>query len=333
MSRDCRPLRRQILLASVAVVCAACGGAPPAPTSPPVQGPSTARAYLDAMVDVMQANSVNRLRLDWTSFRSTVQAAAGSAQTIPETYAAVGVALGLLDDHHSFYQKANNAGSIGNPSFPGGCSVPAVSAPALPADIGYVKIDSFSGADGQAFATAIQSAIRAQDRDGLVGWVVDLRGNGGGNMWPMLAGIGPVLGAGTVGYFVPPVGDRRRWEYRNGAATNNGATQASVPNPYEVKRTDPRVAVLTDKRVASSGEAIVVAFRGRPNTRSFGTETCGVPTANAGFTLSDGAVLTLTTSIDADRLFATYNAPIPPDESVPDTAVVQRAIDWLRSGL
>ena len=51
------------------------------------------------MVDVMQANSVNRLRLDWTSFRSTVQAAAGSAQTIPETYGAVSVALGLLDDH------------------------------------------------------------------------------------------------------------------------------------------------------------------------------------------------------------------------------------------
>src|SRR5258705_8755540 len=109
MSRDCRRMRRQILLACVAVVCTACGGAPPAPTSPAVQDASTARAYLDAMVDVMQANSVNRLRLDWTSFRSTVQAAAGSAQTIPETYAPGSVALGLLDDHHSFYQRANGA--------------------------------------------------------------------------------------------------------------------------------------------------------------------------------------------------------------------------------
>jgi hypothetical protein len=65
----------------------------------------------------------------------------------------------------------------------------------------------------------------------------------------------------------------------------------------------------------------------------FGTDTCGVPTANRGFALSDGATLILTVSINADRLFNSYNAPIPPDESVPDAAIVlQRAIDWLRSG-
>jgi len=35
------------------------------------------------------------------------------------------------------------------------------------------------------------------------------------------------------------------------------------------------VAVLSDNGIASSGEATLIAFRQRPNTRSFGDATCG----------------------------------------------------------
>ncbi len=44
----------------------------------------------------MKANSVNRLAIDWTGFRSQVLAAAASAQTVADTYPAITVALGLL---------------------------------------------------------------------------------------------------------------------------------------------------------------------------------------------------------------------------------------------
>ena len=30
----------------------------------------------------------------------------------------------------------------------------------------------------------------------------DLRGNIGGNMWPMIAGVGPILGDGIIGWIV-----------------------------------------------------------------------------------------------------------------------------------
>ena len=43
----------------------------------------------------------------------------------------------------------------------------------------------------------------------------------------------------------------------------------------------PRVTVLTDEGVMSSGEAVVVSFRERTRARSFGTATCGVSTATA----------------------------------------------------
>ena len=36
----------------------------------------------------------------------------------------------------------------------------------------------------------------------LLRWIVDLRGNYGGNIWPMIAGVGPVLGEGIIGWIV-----------------------------------------------------------------------------------------------------------------------------------
>ena len=109
---------------------------------------------------------------------------------------------------------------------------------------------------------------------------------------------------------------------------------------YILKTSFPPVAVLTGVNTASSGEVIVVAFRGRPNTRSFGLYTTGLSTANRGFHLSDGAVINLTTSVYADRTGQTYGERIHPDEIVDDVnqftflkeeAIPQPAIDWLMS--
>src|SRR5437868_3378292 len=91
----------------------------------------------------------------------------------------------------------------------GGASAtaPTAAAPALPADVGYVRIGSFgiavAGAD-RIFADSIQDQIRQRDAANLAGWIVDVRGNGGGNMWPMVAGVGPVLGEGVAGFFLSP---------------------------------------------------------------------------------------------------------------------------------
>jgi len=320
------------LAAALLLTCAAaCGGSSPASPTPP--SASTAEAYLNEIIGVMQFNSINRQHIDWTAFRSQVLAQAAGAKTIPETYPAIGLALQLLDDHHSFYVAANGAPTIGNPTFPAGCGVPAVPDPAVPADIGYVRIPGFSGAGSEDFAASIQNAITARDASNVFGWIVDLRGNGGGNMWPMLAGVGPVLGTGIAGYFVPPTGSPSAWGYRDGASFLSGNAVTRVAVPHELLRADPRVAVLTDKRVTSSGEAIAIAFRGRPKTRTFGTETCGLPTANSEFTLSDGGRLTLTTALDGDRTITTYDGPLQPDERIDDpSAVVQRAMQWLRSG-
>jgi hypothetical protein len=323
---------RILIVAAVAVAATVvgCGGSGPStiPTAPSGGLSQEARSHLDQILFNMQESSLHRLTIDWTDFRTKVYAEAGSAQTIPELAAAIRLALTLLRDGHSSYRSATGT-FIFVPTR--SCGAPAVPSPLLPDNIGYVRVGSFGGSGGEAsqFAAAIQQAIREADHDHLLGWVVDLRGNGGGNMWPMLAGLGPLLGDGTLGYFITANGVENVWAYGGGAARVNGTVVQAVESPYRLRREQPRVAVLTDAAVASSGEATVIAFRGRPNTRSFGAPTCGLSTANQSFRLNDGATLNLTTAVMADRSKTRYGDAVTPDEVVQAHAVIPRAIDWL----
>jgi carboxyl-terminal processing protease len=78
----------------------------------------------------------------------------------------------------------------------------------------------------------------------------------------------------------------------------------------------PPVALLIDGDTLSSGEALAVAFRGRPNTRFFGQRTYGLASANRDFPLIDGARLQLTVALDADRNGKIYANGIFPDEEI-----------------
>lgn len=326
----------------VVLLSLGCGGggatAPSTPASSPTLSavPNASRLasdYTNEVVATMQTNSINRSRIDWTDFRGQVFQQAQGAQTIRDLFPAISLALALLDDHHSFYQAAGGGG-LGNPRAPR-CSASPVTVPLVPSDIGYVRVEEFSstvpGADRE-FADAIQAQIRSRDAANLAGWIVDVRSNRGGNMWPMVAGVGAVLGEGVAGHFVPPSGAPTPWSYRAGAALNGTTEIVRTSQPYVLLAAAPRVAVLTDNFVASSGEAVVVSFRARTNTRSFGAATCGQSTANSGFRLSDGATLQLSTSLMADRNGIPYGGPIAPDEPLNDADVVPRAIAWLRGG-
>ena len=329
---------KKTTLALVVLLGAACGGSTPSsPTAPTAtattaQPSATVTTYLNSLIDIAQRNSINRATIDWTAYRAAVFADAGSAQAIGELTPAIRTAITLLRDGHTSYRSATGSTIFVSLR---SCSAPPIVSQTLPGDVGYVQVGAFSGttAEANAFARQIQDRIAAADKDTLTGWIVDLRSNGGGNMWPMVAGLGPIVGEGPLGYFIGPAGTETLWEYRNGASTSGGTVITSVSPPYVLKKQQPRVAVLSDNRIASSGEATLIAFRQRPNTRSFGQPTCGLSTANSTFTLSDGATLNITTALMADRLKNKFGDSIPPDEIIQDSLeTVRRAVEWIQTG-
>ncbi len=207
---------------------------------------------------------------------------------------------------------------------------------------GYVRVPGYAGgsqAEQAAFADDLQARIEALDRPARCGWVVDLRGNSGGNLWPMLAGLGPLLGDGEVGAAVHPDGTREPIAYRDGKVSLDGYVQLRVRRaPYEIARPSAPLAVLVDGRTASSGEIIALFLNARERSRSFGSPTRGVATATRTFPLADGAALILTVAATSDRHGRTADGPIAPDVAVEPARsssaaatdpALRAALDWL----
>lgn len=292
-----------------------------------------AENFLNEVLDIMEQNSIKRKDIDWPALRTEVRELVGAAQATSDTYGGIARALSLIDDKHSFFRTPFGSFISGTNGL--NCQAPIAGVPQVADDIGYVRINAFSGSSNDAraisFAEAIQTSIRDQDSSIIKGWIVDLRGNGGGNMWPMLAGVGPILGQGVSGHFIDPNNNVTAWGYDNGKAFINLFTNTQLSDPYQLINPEPKVAVLLDKQVASSGEAIAIAFIGRENTRSFGTETCGLSTSNSNFNLSDNSTLFLTTAFMADRDRNTFGNPVPVDQEASPQSIVEDAINWIEN--
>jgi C-terminal processing protease CtpA/Prc len=291
--------------------------------------PATAPAvedYLKNLISIMKNNSINRKTIDWNVFTGNVLEKAKGSQNIddPRISAAIQAALTQLNDDHSYFM--NNKGSylIGSGRPPCKNATPIL--PNVGNDIGYIKIEAFSGQGTAATTQAetIVNRIKLADGPSIRGWIVDLRGNTGGNMWPMLSGVEPILGEGAWGYFIDPDNNIDAWDKKFSA-------YIKVNYPYTLQKPNPKVAVLTDEATASSGEAIAVAFKGRPNTKSFGRPTCGVSSAVKGYSFLDGSMLGLTVSVMADRNKTMYGKAVEPDVNETNQEVyLQKALDWLR---
>jgi len=282
----------------------------------------------------MERYSVKRAEVDWPALRRAARTAV-AASSSPDTvaaYAAIRAALRRLGDHHSFLMSPDDVRKLSGSEPSSATSNPSPEIRILETGVGYVRIPFYEGLDSvpiRQYAIDFQERIRAVGKQVHCGWVVDLRGNTGGNMWPMLAGIGPVLGDGRAGTFVSP-DSAVPWGYSDGYAWEGADTNVRVPRPLRLSPKFPPVAVLTDSRTASSGEAIAISFRGRPKTRSFGDQTAGLTTGNGNFPLPDGSMLFLTTTVEADRTGQRYGGALIPDTLVATAAVLPVALEWLR---
>ena len=176
--------------------------------------------------------------------------------------------------------------------------------------------------DGRDYARVVQGGLPELEDAGARGWIIDLRRNDGGNMWPMLAGLTPLLGRADYGSFLDPV-DGVRWLWRFDGARlfcpREDRPEAfyepiDVPGGALLKTPDAPVAVLCSGVTSSSGEAVLIAFLGSPRTRTFGSPTGGLATSNGTHRLSDGSSLILTNSLMADRLGRVYEGGVVPDE-------------------
>ncbi len=306
-----------------------------------------AEQLLNEALTFMEKNYYHRSLVDWNDLSAQAHQQLAVADNCDDAYASISWCFKQLGEPHSFImppaQTARYTGEeqlAGTPNVAG--LVGELRGEWLQDSIGYLTIPWVSSTDSlvcEQIADSIQAIISNLDTRHVTRWIIDLRNNSGGNCWPMLAGIGPLLGDGVYGYFVAS-GERIPISYHDGSACQGRHVicRVSDEHGYRTHAAKKSIVVLTGRRTISAGEIVALAFKGREQTCLIGQPTAGLTTANATYSLSDKSMLVLTVCQEADCTGHICDGRILPDQLVPTSdagtdadPVRSAALAWLES--
>ncbi len=325
-------------------------GAGTATVAPPITKRRTVAAktptplvagYLAEFFDLVRDKALDRDVLDWEVLQADAYALSANADSIAEIHDVLDFTLRRIDRHsylqppteHRGWATGNNDEDAVDPN------LKYATGRRVDKHMVYLQMPGVSSGHDKtvrAYADSLTRLIVRLDQPETSEWVLDLRSNTGGNCWAMLAGIGPLLGDGLCGYFMQRDGsDANGWWYWEGASWL-GRRQIQTLDKLYTLRQPARIAVIYGPKTSSSGEVVAIAFRGLPNSRSFGQPTSGYSTGNRTLYLSDGAAVLLTVTVYGDRNKVPYGTEIVPDEIVVPVRGVdapsEAAATWLRRG-
>ncbi len=309
------------------------------------------RPCLDSILAQAERTALRRMEVDWDSVRALVYAQAAGATTPAELGPACSALLGALGDDHGrvLYQnqvigywygdlKEHQKGidpdmwtAVQGGLYP-------FRAALLSDSVGYLRLAGLPMGDNVQMSAEIRWNLCELKKQGATAWIIDLRGNGGGNIFPMLEGIGPLLGDGLIGSHRDMVERSEfQWTIRNGNFYYGEYLAAELPDNCSFAK-NTRVAVLTSRYTASSGEMVAITFKTRPNTRFFGEKTSGMVTITNWANLCDGIGMSLSAAWCADRTGRIYREYVDVDETVEffiaenpaEDMAVLKALEWLQ---
>lgn len=277
--------------------------------------------YLHATVDSLYRHSLHQDRLDRHALLREVGEQLTDTSTRAHSHAILNALVSGIDRHSALYPPSTVRVQLQQEEDPA-LAYP-FSVRLLQDRIALVRVDGFSKGDSLScglFADSLQRAVLELHAHAPISWLIDLRQNTGGNLYPMLAGLGPLLGCGDLGWDVHADGTREAWWYCRDADHPEGRSHITlVRTPHVLPDTLP-VIVLLGPQTASAGEALAMSFIGRPRTRLFGERTAGFATSNRMCFLADSAILNITSSVMMDRAGGTH-----PDGILPDLQIVNEA--------
>ncbi|MBC3540498.1 S41 family peptidase [Rufibacter sediminis] len=261
-------MNRNLLLVCLLLVCASAFGQT---TSQPL--PDSVKAYLDKGLSLLQEHSLNRDAVNWEELRRAAYEKARGAKTYEEVAPVYPFLFEQLNDYHGWFTyKGKSYSWRRNPAQPRNAAVvaelkkkPGVQVKVLKNGIGYILLQGnsdFGMTNVNRDAQAIRDSISKIHPGKIKGWIIDLRLNTGGNMYPMFGGLAQLMGDGKVGGFVTK--DQKpeeEWSIRDSNFYVNTALVTNVPQALQVAGDAP-MAVLLSNMTASAGEAVAISLKG-----------------------------------------------------------------------
>lgn len=283
--------------------------------------------YVDVAVGYME-NGLYAEGPSWETERDEAVLQLYQSESVEDTYPILDGLVAKAGGNHSALLTPDDL-SRSSAAFDSATAFPLPSVHRVSAGISSLTLPAFNGTEPASVAryqeAALSAVLDAREVTSC-GWIVDVRSNGGGNAYPMLSAVGPLLSDGRVFGFRDR-NSRTQWiSVRNGNLFPDGAKRL-FPNPnFSVEQP---VAILTNHATASAAETVVVAFSGQPRTSQFGTQTAGLTTSNETYLLSDGAALVVSTAYYVNRNGEIFDEPISPVSSSAAWDTVEAAVTWL----
>ena len=255
------------------------------------------RIFIDSALNIMQHRSLFASPLNWDVIRDSTHKIAANANSYVEAAPAIQFAFNLLQDKHGWLElngvqyfnpfvKRDNS-RINEQTLKAIVRAP-IKSRILEKGYAYLSIPFTNGQTREkmnAFAQQVQDSLCKVVNPNTKGLVIDLRLNGGGNVFPMIIGIVNVLGDGSYTESVNSLGEKE------GELVIKGQ-QITLLDTIVVKLqkncgdlTSLPVVVLTGPATGSSGEQLAIILSIRKNTILLGEPTAGYTTGNNGFLL------------------------------------------------
>lgn len=284
---------------------------------------------LDVALKRAREHAYYAARVDWRA----VESHARSLASEQDEASAIRFVLKSLDDRHSFYLPPRNptktARTGGQPDAQPSLRALSQARQAV-GGVPVIQINGWSGTQQEALAAT--GALRSDLANTLsvagCGIVLDFSTNTGGNMWPMLVGLSPLLEEGRLGGFKDVNGAVHVIEKKAGVIFSNDAVHMlNVATTLQPRHAAASIAIVLGPRSASSGEIVPIMFHGQHNVRLFGQRTAGKSTANSTYPLPNGGYVAITTAVTLDRNGHEFDGYIEPD--VLSGQAVESAAQWI----
>jgi hypothetical protein len=284
---------------------------------------------LELTLKLVQQHGYYAAKVDWPRISSEARARAQSKNED----SAIHYVLSALGDGHSFYRPPPSQAARFWADKPTK-ALPVNSLFKLQqqtAEMTVISIHGWTGS-GQAALDAAM-ALKSQVHQALTGRrcgiVLDFSANSGGNMWPMLSGLSPLLSEGLLGAFQDSSGEKIIIEKKAGNIFYNGhIASAQAATFYQQHYPVLPIAVIVGAKTASSGEIVPIMFDGQPNVRIFGQRTAGYSTANTTYHLPNGGKAMITTAVTLNRKGKVFERFMVPDTVT--TEPLPAATSWLK---
>jgi hypothetical protein len=293
------------------------------------------RTYLTGSLKIVERSALFSAGVDWAEVRREADAVLEDARQYADTHdfleeilvRAGGRHSGLIRPYRRRQFSPEEQEVLGPPT-PTGRIIESAAGP-----VAYLRVPRTERADRDtadyipAGETVLKALIEVRPR----AWIVDLRADIGGNMWPMLAVTSPLLPDGALGFFEDRDGRYRAFGVAASSALLGKNRMARLSAEFSKHDRTP-TAVLVSRYTASAGEAVALAFRARPSTCLIGAPTRGLTTANTSHPLRDKTIMRITKSYFADHHRNRLDGPVPVDRDLTGhdrAAVLDAALSWI----